>query len=200
MKNSSCNSIIIEGLDSLGKSLQTRQLVAHLLQMGYKVTRVKSPYDGSVTNRIIYWMLENGLARTFPNAFQFVHFINKLIFQLFVLPRLLKKNDFIVFDRWSISMWAYGVMDGANETLTDWMLSCIAEPDFTVILDGVRFNREKANDSYESDDTYLYNVRSMYLHWAVSHPKNVAMVDANQDAAAVTNEILINMRKKGFKV
>lgn len=201
MKNSSCNSIIIEGLDSLGKSLQTRRVVEHLESKGFKVARVKSPYDDKVSFRIIYWMLENGLARKVPNVFQFVHFFNKLIFQLFVLPSLLRENDFIVFDRWSISMWAYGVMDGASATLTRWMLSCISEPDFTVILDGVRHTRDRVDDSYEADTNYQKRVRVMYINWAtdIDH-ENVVIVKANQPVDDVTSDIFINMRKKGFRV
>lgn len=201
MKKSSCNSIIVEGLDSLGKSLQTRRLVEHLENTGHKVARVKSPFDDGFTCPIIYWMLKNGLARRVPNVFQFVHFFNKVIFQLFVLPKLLRENDFIVFDRWSISMWAYGVMDGANATLTRWMLSCIAEPDFTVILDGVRHSRDRADDSYEADTNYQKRVRLMYVQWAIDiDHENVVIVDANQSVDDVTNNILMYMRKKGFRV
>jgi thymidylate kinase len=201
MKNSSCNSIIIEGLDSLGKSLQTRRLVEHLENVGHKVTRVKSPFDDGVSFPLIYWMLKNGLARRLPNVFQFVHFFNKLIFQLFVLPKLLRENDFIVFDRWSISMWAYGVMDGASATLTRWMLSCISEPDFTVILDGVRHSRDRVDDSYEADTSYQKRVRVMYVQWAIDiDHENVVIVGANQPVEDVTNNILMYMRKKGFRV
>jgi thymidylate kinase len=98
-------------------------------------------------------------------------------------------------------MWAYGVMDGANEQLTKWMLSCIAEPDFTVILDGVRHGRDRADDSYESDTEYQKRVRVMYVNWALSHDADHAVVvNANQPIENVTNDILVNMQKKGFRV
>lgn len=192
-----CQSIIIEGQDSLGKSLQTRAVVEHLDSLGYKVERIKSPYDDGKTFRLIYWMLENGWARRLPNIFQFVHFFNKLIFQWFVLPDLLDRNDFIVFDRWSISMWAYGVSDGANATLTEWMLSVIDEPDVTIVLDGERFARDRADDSYESDVAYQRKVRGMYLSWACSHPSSdVGIVNANQEVYKVTQDIVEMLEDK----
>ena len=186
-----CRSIIIEGQDSLGKSLQTHNVVEHLKSVGFKVERIKSPYDDGLTFKLIYWMLENGWARKVPNIFQFIHFFNKLVFQWFVLPKLLDENDFIVFDRWSISMWAYGVPDGANATLTRWMLSMIAEPDATVVLDGERFKRDRADDSYESDTAYQRVVRGMYLNWVCSHdPERVGLVNANQEVYKVTADIV----------
>lgn len=194
-----CRSIIIEGQDSLGKSLQTGNVVEHFKKRGFSVARIKSPYNERFSFKIIYWMLGNGLARKFPNVFQFVHFFNKLLFQWFILPGLLKKNDYIIFDRWCISMWTYGVSDGANEKLTRWMLNMIEEPDITILLDGERFERERSDDSYEMDVEYQKRVRGMYLNWAFSHDhKRVCVINANQEPADVTKDIVKSLREKGI--
>lgn len=189
MKGSRCNSIIIEGIDRLGKSTQTKLLVAHLQSEGYRVAFVKFPYNDGVSFPLVYWMLKNGLARRFQNAFQVIHFFNKLYFQLFVLPKMLRDNDFIVFDRWTISMYAYGIADGANKWLTQKMLSYIAEPDYTVILDGNPHITSRG-DSYENDYKMQNDVRSLYISWVASHPCCVGMVNANQPVQDVFRDIL----------
>lgn len=199
MKGYRCNSIILEGQDLLGKSLQTRRLAQHFESLGLRVAQIKSPYNDSFSFKLIYWMLGNGLARKCPNLFQFIHFYNKFFFELFILPSILKNNDVIIFDRWSISMWAYGVTDGASETLTRWMLNCISEPDYTILLDGLRFTREQTNDSYESDTKYQSKVRSMYLSWALSHDcMHVSIVNANQSIEDVTKDIISKLKQKGI--
>jgi len=199
MRGSSCSSIIIEGQDSLGKSLQARELAAFLQEKGFSVAKIKSPHNEGFTFRLIYWMLANGLARKFQNVFQFIHFANKLYFQTFKLPKILKRYDFVIFDRWSISMWAYGVADGASARITRWMLKYIVEPDLTIILDGVRHPRERSDDSYEGDSAYQRKVRGMYLNWAMLNgSEHVGIVNANQEVYEVTASIVKHMEAKGI--
>lgn len=189
MKNNKCKSLVIEGIDRLGKSLQTNLLINHLRSSGFRVRLIKSPYNEGFTYPVIYWMLRTGWARRVPNVFQLVQFVNKIWFQTFSLPRLLRENDFIIFDRWNISMWAYGLPDGANRPLTEWLLRFISEPDFTIILDGVPHITENG-DSYESDPKYQNKVRSLYLNWVVAHPCCVGRVNANQPVQDVFDDIL----------
>ena len=188
MKGYKCQSIVVEGVDRLGKSTQTKLLVNHLRAQGKKVTFVKSPYNYKMTYRLIYWMLLNGWARKIPNVFQVIHFLNKLLFQAFALPKMFKNNDFLVFDRWNISMWAYGIPDGANKWLTEKMFGFITEPDFTIILDGNPHIMGNG-DSYESDVKYQQDVRSLYINWVVSHPCCVGQVNANQPVQVVFDDI-----------
>jgi dTMP kinase len=189
MKGYRCNTFLLEGVDRLGKSTQTKLLVQHLKDKGFKVAFVKAPWNDRVTYRVIYWMLRNGLARKFPNVFQAIHFINKLVFQWFVLPKLLEENDYIVLDRWNLSMWAYGIPDGANEWMTEKFLDYIEEPDFTIILDG-NPHIVGDGDSYEADVAYQKVVRARYVNWVVSHPCCVGQVNANQPVQDVFRDIL----------
>jgi thymidylate kinase len=199
MRKSDCRSIIIEGQDSLGKSLQARELQKRLEKKGYAVAKIKSPFNDGITYRLIYWMLANGLARKFQNVFQLIHFANKLYFQKFKLPAILEENDFVIFDRWAISMWAYGVADGASAEITEWMLRYIVEPDLTIILDGERHPRDRSDDSYEGDQQYQRKVRGMYLNWATSHDANyIGIVNANQPVYEVTASIVNQMVTKGI--
>lgn len=185
-----CRLIALEGIDRLGKSTQTKLLVDHLKKSGNRVAVVKSPYNDGVTFPLIYWMLGNGLARKLPNAFQVVHFINKLAFQWFVLPRLRKENDFIIFDRWKTSMYAYGVCDGANKKFTELMLGAIRDAECTILFDGDPHITTKG-DSYENDRLYQTKVRAFYLNWATwVQTYGVGLVDANQPVQKVFSDIL----------
>lgn len=198
MKGNRCKTIILEGVDAVGKSSQTKLLCDYLESTNKKIAFVKSPWNDGFTFKLIYWMLKNGLARKLQNVFQLIHFVNKLVFQTFVLPKLLEENDFIVFDRWSISMWAYGIPDGASSKLTLWMLSKIKEPDLTIILDGEQFAR-KVNDSYESDFRYQNHVRAMYMFWAMAtDSSHICIVEANQTVENVKNDIVSALKRKGI--
>jgi thymidylate kinase len=88
--------LCIEGGDKMGKETQTKMLVSHLETLGKNVTLVEVPYDDGMTHDIIYKMLKSGSAKDKPYVFQFVHFINKMIFQVCKLPTLLLKNDYVV--------------------------------------------------------------------------------------------------------
>src|SRR5271157_549367 len=145
---------VLEGCDGCSKSTQTILLVKHLKNRGFRVAHVKAPWNDHATYNMIYWMLRNGYARLLPNVFQIIQFLNKLLFQVFVLPTLLCDNDYIIFDRWKLSMWTYGIADNANVHMTEFFLRHIKDPDFTVVLDGQSYIFPGVGDSYEKDVKY----------------------------------------------
>lgn len=189
MSDETCAIVLLEGIDRLGKTTQTKLLVDEIAGSGKRVSLIKSPVNDGFSYRVIYWMLGNGLARRLPNIFQTIQFVNKLIFQTFWLPRMRRNNDVIVFDRWSLSAWAYGVPDGAWEWLTKWMLNRLIEPDYTIILDG-NPHVDGDGDSYESDAAYQKEVRARYVQWLVMSPDTrVIQVNANQPVQDVARDI-----------
>lgn len=156
--------ILFEGPDRLGKSTQAKMFVDNLNKMGHKALYLKSPFNDGFSYRLIYWMLKTGWARKLPNLFQIIHFINKLFTQWIVLPFLSRgKNypEFVVMDRWDVSMWAYGISDGASVMLTEALLTLIRKPDFTFLFKG-QPHITGNGDSYEADDAYQQRVRQMY--------------------------------------
>lgn len=195
---SGCVTISFEGCDRLGKSTQVKLLVEHLKQRGFKALSVKSPYNDFLSYRLVYWMLHNGTARQFPNVFQIVQFLNKMLFQIFVLPILFMKYDFLILDRWSLSMLAYGLADDASQTLTYNMMAFLFEPDYTIILDG-RPHLTEGGDSYENDLSYQSKVRLYYNDWIFGqplqgccfnrHPWEAEMIDANKPVQDVFYDI-----------
>jgi thymidylate kinase len=162
--------IAIEGPDRVGKATQSKMLVEKLKKFCFTAVRKEVPFNDFITHRVIYWMLHNGYAKRFPNAFQFVQFVNKFLFQFTVLLYLRLTYDYVILDRWSLSAVVYGDATGVNPAFNRFLYSLLVRPDLTLVLEGSRFNRNDKADTYETDTTLQAMVKSGYRAWAESHP------------------------------
>lgn len=184
--------VVVEGPDKVGKATQTQLLVHTLRRYGDRVTRVEVPYNDRLTYRLIYWMLRTGKAKTYPNAFQFVQFVNKFIFQWTVLLFLRLTNDVIVFDRWSLSAIVYGDATGVNPAFNRVLYHLLVRPDVTVVLHGASFKRATVDDVYEKDSNLQVAVRKGYYAWAMEHPEDHELVD-NQGTQGEVHERVLDV-------
>lgn len=165
--------IAICGPDQVGKQTQTNLLTRHLRASGYRVALVEVPIISRYASyKTIYWMLHNGMAVKYPNVFQFVHFINKLLFQEYDLRDMMHKYDYIVFDRWKLSSMIYGTCGGASAEFTQRMFDRLVTPDLTIVLDAPAYN-VRENDAYEANREFQARVRESYVDWANKDPKTV---------------------------
>ena len=187
--------IVVEGPDRVGKFNQTRLLKEYITGIGLGATVVEVPIRSAITYRIIYWMLQNGLAKTFPKIFQWFQFINRKIFQVFTLPTLEDHYDFIVMDRWSLSTIVYGIAEGIPKDYTIGLAKKLREPDFTIILFG-EAHKHVAEDSYEADLSLQACVRLEYAKWALENPKMTKLIDCNQDHKIVAKKIKDILQEK----
>lgn len=178
----------MEGGDALGKETQTKKLVAVLREKGYAVALVEVPFNDGLTYSSIYRMLETGSAVSHPNAFQALQFLNKLVFQTFVLPYHLLMNDYVVFDRWSLSMIAYGDAGRAAPFLTRLYHRMLLKPHKTLVLTGEPFPRD-GRDAYELNMSLQRRVSLNYRIWARLLP-NHTLVDANQSIEDVHRDVM----------
>lgn len=186
--------IAVEGPDKVGKRTQTTALVSAFRAAGVDAKRVEVPFNDGVTHRLIYWMLRTGRARRQPTAFQFVHFLNKLLFQCTYLLWLRFKHDLIVLDRWSLSATVYGDAAGVNRTFSRAMHGVLVRPAVTVVLDGSAFPRDgQADDSHEVDLEFQARVADLYRRWAIAHPDDHRVVDNRGTRQEVTATILVAM-------
>jgi len=187
--------IVVEGPDKCGKFTQTHLLQEYITGIGLGATVVEVPIRSAITYRIIYWMLQNGLAKTFPKIFQWFQFINRKIFQVFTLPTLEDHYDFIVMDRWSLSTIVYGIAEGIPKDYTIGLAKKLREPDFTIILFG-EAHKHVAEDSYEADLSLQARVRLEYAKWALENPKITKLIDCNQDHKVVAKKIKDILQEK----
>ena len=153
------------GSDSVGKSTQCKLLKEFLEQSGNKVEIVKSPYPDGITFNLIYKMLYSGFAVKYPTLFQCVQYINKCGFQFFFKKKF-QDCDYIILDRWKLSMLVYGNSSGANTTVTKFFYDTLFTPDLAILLIGDAFKRRKKDDSYERNTILQNTVKREYILWS----------------------------------
>lgn len=162
-----CKVICVEGPDKSGKQTQTNMLYDTLAE-NHSVTLVEVPVKG-LTHKAIYWMLRNGTAKKLPNFFQFVQFLNKLAFQLTVLPTLKAMSDYVILDRWSLSAIVYGDATGVNARFNRFLYDLLMKPDVVLVMHGASYKRSGESDSYEKDSDLQMAVKKGYWAWAMAH-------------------------------
>lgn len=199
-----CKILVIEGPDKMGKNTQSTMLLLALntppdvkpVFGQTKACLVEVPTRG-FTYKLIYWMLSNSLAKRLPNTFQFVQFMNKYSFQLFKLPKLLKENDYVILDRWSLSGLVYGAATGVNLRFNAWLFSKMKYPDLTLVMHGSSFRRKSEDDdSYESDNDLQKRVKDLYYTQATTLPAH-ELVDNQGTPEEVHNRIICIMMHFG---
>lgn len=186
-----CKFLVFEGPDKAGKSTQSKLAVEALQRADARVVHVKAPCkEAPRTYRLIYWMLGNGWAKRVPNVFQFVQFLNKLLFQVLVLPKLSRENDIIVFDRWSLSAVIYGNATGVNPTFNMWLYRLLKKADLTIVFAEQSYHRSTIqDDSYEKDGDLQSRVREAYKQWALTHFEDHVLVDNARHVDVVQREV-----------
>lgn len=186
--------IALEGPDRVGKKTQTKMLVEHLRHAGYKVVTHEIPFKTFVTYNLIYWMLDNGTAKKYPNVFQTIQFLNKWFFQLKLLW-LRWSYDFIILDRWALSSIIYGRAGGANDTYIRILYSFLREPDLTFVLAGHARSEDELKDSYESDSMLQSTVRTGYFNWALEHAYNHVIIDNMGTRSEISSKIVKHVKE-----
>lgn len=181
--------IVVEGPDRVGKFTQTHLLQDYLVSIGKKAVVVEVPIKDKFTYELIYWMLRNGSAKTFPKIFQLLQFMNRWIFQKITLPSLEKTNDYVIFDRWSLSTSVYGLAEGLSRKFVDSLYERLVKPDFTFVLLGPAHEHE-AEDVYEKDKSLQSKVRNLYSNLSKSLNEKSHIIDCSRSKEDILSEEL----------
>ena len=181
--------IVIEGPDRVGEATQTNLLKEHLESLGKSVLTVEVPLRSNFIYHVIYWMLGNGLAKKLPKHFQWCQYFNRQIFQWTKLPKLEKKFDYIVMDRWSLSTTIYGSATNLPDSFTKDLYARLRDPDYTFVLTGPAHKHE-AEDVYESDTELQKKVRTLYNEWAEQHPGKSLKIDCTLPRGVISEMII----------
>lgn len=160
--------IVVEGGDQRGKETQSKLIVQWLRDMGYRAERVEIPYRDAITHPLIYWFLRSGAVIKHPELFQFLHYVNRRLFQATLLRKLEQDNDFIVLDRWYMSSLVYAKMANVDMECVNAMCIRLRKPDATIVLYGQQFNA-RADDVYESNLEFQCKVNAEYCRLAVEN-------------------------------
>ena len=193
-KNKIAKLIVFEGADRRGKQTQTKMLAAALSVNGYKTAVVEIPFNDGLTSKLIYWMLENGISQKFPQIFQIVQFLNKKIFQRTKLENVVMNNDYVIFDRWSLSAVIYGNVSGTNQSLNKIMYNNLFKPDVTVIIDGNML--ASGEDAYEKNTAFQDEVANSYKTWSKETRERVIVVsNVNASKMQMHREVLKKLRQ-----
>ena len=186
------HTIVVEGPDQVGKYTQSQMLVSRIGKY-CKVKFVEVPLDDKITYPLIYKMLDTGIAQKFPNLFQIVQFANKMLFQIFCLPLLLLKYDFVVFDRWALSGFVYGRVSGVNPMLNSLLYRLLIKPDATVVITGPSFSVDRVQDEYEKDKSFQRKVSNEYLVWAAVNEHVAHVANDGSDPEEIHRRIMLHL-------
>ena len=187
--------IAIEGPDKTGKATQSKMLAHTLRRYGDRVVRVEVLWNDRLTHPLLYSMLRSGSARRHPNLFQFVHFINKFIFQSTYLLWLWLTCDFVVLDRWKTSAMAYGIASQTNFYLSWMMYKLIVSAHLTCVLHGPSRKRNTIDDSYERDQVLQDAVRTAYYNWVELNPLDHELIDSQGTRDEVHDRITTTLTR-----
>jgi thymidylate kinase len=192
--------IAFEGPDRHGKSTQANMLLKSYVEDGHKTCLIKVPTSYCRrTHRLIYAMLANGWARRLPHLFQLVHFINKLLFQVLYLPKLLASYDVVILDRWALSATIYGTVDGVKPWFSRALSSLLKRPNMTIVFHGHPFNRGTIDDSYEKDGGFQQRVARGYVDWAMEHPFDHMLVNNQfKDVNGIHYQVAVQLAIHGL--
>jgi dTMP kinase len=180
--------IVFEGPDRCGKKTQTHLLRNYLATKAYRSTIIEVPVYGNPTYQVIYWMLGNGLAKKFPKLFQWFQYFNRKIFQTFFLPSLLRNNDYIILDRWSLSTIVYGSAEGVDVAFSELLASKLIYPDYTILLLG-KSHMQHAEDVYEADDSLQKSVKKLYENWSTQNSSVSSIINCSLTREEVFDQV-----------
>jgi len=123
-----------------------------------------------------------------------------------IIVPALKDNKWVICDRYIDASLAYqgygrGVEIKTIDNLID-TYACKAIPDITFLLDidvdtaFLRFEKNREKDRFENlNKDFFEKVRLGYIDIAKKNPERIKIINANQDAESVANEITREIKK-----
>ena len=190
--------ISIDGIDGVGKSTQIQRLTEYLEGRGREVMTVRDPGSSEVGGKLRKLLLESDLVmhrRT--EAMLFMASRCEMV-EASIRPAL-DRGLTVISDRFLLANVVYQSIGGEVAAEELWQLGLLANgnlrPDFTILFDmpaASAMQRIKGpTDRMESRGVeYMAAVRQQFLTQLPHSSDSVAVVNADQSADAVTEEML----------
>jgi len=169
--------ICIEGSDGIGKATQTKKLVEHLREDGYKVATMSFPRYETPTGKKILDYLQGKFGdpiKIDPLKAGYFYYEDRKA-ALPEMKELMEKNDFLILDRYKYSNFAHQSAkiideDERKEILeklqdmerdlpeADLVILLIVKPEISQKL----LEKEKKKDLHESDVEFMKRTNKVY--------------------------------------
>jgi len=186
--------IALEGIDQAGKKTQTRLLSASLRREGFKVGALSFPIYSTSSGRLIRSFLA-GKTDTSPHALHMLYSLNRWE-NMETINGALKKNDFVICNRYTPSNLAYGEARGLSVQWLAGLDAGLPEARAIFVLDvpiPKSFSRKTSRrDVNERDRAFLEKVRRNYR--SLAHIFGWHLVDGTRPPNEVHQRILLGLR------
>ncbi len=184
--------IALEGIDKAGKDTQSKLLEKKLAARGLKVEHIAFPDYNTPLGKEIKKFLQ-GKIDLKPEVRQLLYVANRWERKK-DMEEWLKKEIFIIADRYIPSGLAYGLANGLD---LNWMLKLeegLPKADMVIVINistETSYNREKEKDIYEKDKIFLEKVRNSYIELAKRF--NWITINGQMSMGKVSQEIWKNI-------
>lgn len=189
--------IVFEGGEGAGKSTQEAALAEWLATRGTSVLRTREPGGTPAGEAIRTILLSNEFAGLTDRAEALLFAAARGEHAAQVIRPALEAGTVVICDRYldsSVAYQGYGRGLGADYVrgLSLWATRDLV-PDLTVLLDvdpTIGLSRVTSPDRLESEPIeYHRKVRRAFLDIAATDPTRYLVIDADQDQAAITEQI-----------
>lgn len=165
--------IVIEGVDCVGKTTACLSLLEKVREVEF-AAMMSFPRYGTWIGGLINSWLVNGNNLKYPNAFQALMATDKHDATKEILGILSRGS--LVLSRYWQSAVAYGAASDVSFESTIAMHEGLPAPDLSILLDmstdDALERRPEKRDAYESNPSFLREVRKHYLDIWASPPEN----------------------------
>jgi dTMP kinase len=193
----------LDGLDGTGKSTQCRLLAKWLRGQGYTVSECADPGGTPVGDVLRDLLLGRRHEMALPCE-MLLFMASRAQLTADVIRPALESGHAVVADRFLLANVVYQGHAGGLEPDQLWKIGAVATdgllPDLTLVLDlpleKAVARRARPDDRIESrGDDYQKRVREGFLAEARRSPEAIRIIDANQSADAVHQQICVEVSR-----
>jgi dTMP kinase len=197
--------ISFEGIEGSGKSTQIDLLESHLMELGYKVAKLREPGGTLMGERIRDIFLQDTSEKVDPITEAFLLYASRKHLDQNFLREKINQGYIVIADRYSDATVAYQCFGkGLEKDFIDLIhnSSNLLTPDLTFYMDiSAEMSRERISyremDRMESESVEFFDrVRQGYLQIASENPERVISLDANKSINKLKDEIATKTTEK----
>lgn len=195
--------IVLEGMDGVGTTTQSKLLTDYLRSCGYRVVSSSEPTSSAIGVEIRKILAEGREKSSSLLACLALCFAADRMQHIdTVIEPGLKQNDFIVLDRYVLSSLVYQGLH-LPTTFVKEINQFALKPDLTIVLDVdakeafLRLSKRQSTRDYYETPQMLEKIRSRYQHFLQEDPRDKVLVDA-YGAVQLVHGHIVNVVRDNF--